>query len=122
LRLFFVTRAGVRPAGPVLAPDGTPLRDHEQRSTTDDAVFGKVRFGRHDFTASGQEGCCPLDAERSLPARCDSALFSAWVADGATDASYRQSQTVIERILGVSLRVQALEASVAEAAGEVAAV
>jgi hypothetical protein len=74
LRLFFVTRAGVRPAGPVLAPDGTLLRYHEQRSTTYDSVFGKVRFGRHYFTASRQEGCCPLDAELSLPARCYSTL------------------------------------------------
>jgi hypothetical protein len=121
LRLFFVTRAAVRPAGPVLAPDGTPLRYHEQRSTTYYSVFGKVRFGRHYFTAPGQAGCCPLDAALSLPARSYSALLSEWGAYGATDASYRQSQTVIERILGVSLSVQALEASVVEAAGEVPA-
>jgi len=74
LRRFFVTRAGVRPAGPVLAPDGTPRRDHERRSTTDDAVVGKVRFGRHDCTAPGQAGCGPLDAVLSVPARCDAAL------------------------------------------------
>lgn len=74
LRRFFVTRAGVRPAGPVLTPNGTPLRDHEPGSTTSDSVFGNVRCGRHDFTAPGQEGCCPLAAELSWPARCDSAL------------------------------------------------
>jgi hypothetical protein len=34
LRLFFVTRAAGRPAGPVLAPDGTPLKYHGQRPTT----------------------------------------------------------------------------------------
>ena len=33
--------------------------------------------------------------------------------------SYRESQTVLERILGVSLSVQAMETSVADAAGEV---
>lgn len=121
LRLFFVTRAAMRPARPVLAPDGTPLRYHEQRPTTYYSVFGKVRFGRHYFTAPGQPGICPLDAELSLPARCYSDLLGEWVAYGTTDESYRESQTVIERILGVSLSLQALEASVAEAAGEVTA-
>jgi len=121
LRRFFVTRAAGRPAGPVLAPDGTPLRDHGQRPTTDDSVFGKVRCGRHSFIAPGQVGIGPLDAELSLPARCSAALLCAWVADGTTDTSSRESQTVLERILGVSLRVQAMEASVADAAGEVTA-
>lgn len=74
LRLFFVTRAAVRPVGSVLAPDGTALRYHEQRPTTSDSIFGQVRFGRHYFTAPGQAGRCPLDAELSLPARCDSHL------------------------------------------------
>jgi hypothetical protein len=80
LRLFFVTRAAVRPAGSVRAPDGTPLRYHEQRPTTAYSIFGKVRLGRHYFTAPGQAGRCPLDVELSLPARCDSDLVCEWVA------------------------------------------
>jgi hypothetical protein len=56
-----------------------------------------------------------------LPARCDSDLFCEGVADGTTDESARQSQRVIERILGGSLSIQALEARVVEAAGEVTA-
>src|SRR5918999_4468493 len=35
LRLFLVTRAAVRPAEPVLAPDGTPLTYHDQRPKND---------------------------------------------------------------------------------------
>ena len=114
-----MTRAAVRPAQPVSAPDGTRLVLHEQRPTTYDAVFGKVRFVRHDFTAPGQVGFCPLDAALNLPARGDSDLRREWTADGATDESSRESQTVIERILGVSLSLQALETAVMEAAGEV---
>ena len=121
LRLFFVTRAAVRPVEPVTTPDGTRLTYHDQRPTTDYSVFGKVRFGRHYFTAPGQAGLCPLDAALSLPARCDSDLLREWVAYGTADASYRESQAVIERILGLSLSVQAIEASVADAAGEVTA-
>jgi hypothetical protein len=34
LRLFLVTRAAVRPAEPVTAPEGTPLPSHDQRPTT----------------------------------------------------------------------------------------
>ena len=68
-RLCLVTRAAVRPAQPVTTPDGTPLTYHDQRPTSDYSVFGKVRCWRHAFTAAGQEGLCPLDAELSLPAR-----------------------------------------------------
>jgi hypothetical protein len=118
LRLFFVTRAAVRPAEPVTAPDGTRLASHDQRPTTYYSVFGKVRFQRHYFTAPGQAGCCPLDAELSLPARCYSDLLREWTAYGATDESYRESQTVIERLLGLPLSLQAIETAVVEAAGD----
>lgn len=80
LRLFFVTRAAVRPATPVTAPDGTPLSSHDQRPTTDDSVVGNVHVARHFFTAPGQAGLCPLDAELSLPARGDSDLLREWAA------------------------------------------
>jgi hypothetical protein len=119
LRLFFVTRAAVRPARPVTAPDGTPLTYDDQRPTIYYAVFGKVRCWRHSFTAAGQAGLCPLDAELSLPARCYADLRREWAAYGATDASYRESQTVLARILGLSLRLQAIEPAVVEAGGDV---
>ena len=119
LRLFFVTRAAVRPAEPVTAPDGTRLTYHDQRPTTYYSVFGKVRFGRHFFTAPGQEGLCPLDAELSLPARCYSDLLREWAVYGTTDESYRESQTILERILGLSLSVQALETCATEAGADV---
>jgi hypothetical protein len=121
LRLFFVTRAAVRPAEPVSAPDGTPWTYHDQRPVTYYSVFGKVRFWRHYFTARGQQGLCPLDAALSLPARGYSDLLRAWAVYGATAASYRESQTVRARILGLSLSLQALETSSAETGEDVAA-
>jgi hypothetical protein len=120
LRLFFVTRAAVRPAEPVTAPDGTRLTYHDQRPTIYYSVFGKVGFARHYFIAPGQTGLCPLDAELSLPARCYSDLLREWAVYGTTDESYRESQTVLERILGLSLSVHALETCVTEAAADVA--
>ena len=87
LRLFFVTRAAIRPAEPITAPDGTRLAYHDQRPTTYYAVFGKARFWRHDFTGPGQTGICPLDAVLSLPARCYADLLREWAAYGTTDAS-----------------------------------
>lgn len=119
LRLFFITRAARRPAEPVIAPDGTRLTYHDQRPTTYYSVFGKVRFERHSFTAPGKAGFCPLDAELGLPARCYSDLLREWAVYGATDESYRESQTVLERILGLSLSVQALETCVTEAGVDV---
>jgi hypothetical protein len=120
LRLFFITRAAVRPAGPVCRPDGTPLGYHDQRRTTYYSVFGKLVFHRHAFTAPGQPVVCPLDAALGLPERCYSDLLREWMVYGATDESYRESQTVLERVLGLSLSLQALETTVAEAAVDVA--
>jgi hypothetical protein len=120
LRLFLVTRAAVRPTEMVTAPDGTRLTCHDQRPTTYDAVFGKVYCERHSFTAPGQTGICPLDAELSLPARCYSDLLREWATYGATDASDRESQTVLARILGRSLSRQAIETEVVTAGGDVA--
>jgi hypothetical protein len=119
LRRFFVTRAAVRPAEPVTAPDGTRLIDHDQRPTMYDSVCGKVRFWRHFFTAPGPHGSCPLDAELSVPARGYSDLLREWAAYGTADESSRESQTVLARILGLSLRVHALARGVTEAGAEV---
>ena len=80
LRLFLVTRAAVRPSGTVTGSDGTPLTSHDQRPTSDYAVFGKVRLWRHDFTARGQAGHCPLDAALSWPARGSADLRREWAA------------------------------------------
>jgi hypothetical protein len=120
VRLFFVTRAAGRPAEAGTAPDGTRLTSHDQRPTIDYSVFGKVCFERHDFIAPGPTGLCPLDAELSVPARCSSDLLREWAVYGTTDESYRESQTVLERILGLSLSVHALETWVTEAAADVA--
>ncbi|MCA1598575.1 MAG: hypothetical protein LC769_06055, partial [Chloroflexi bacterium] len=116
LRVFFLTRAAERPAGPVHAPDGTPLGYHDRRFTTYYSVFGKVRFARHYFTAVGQEGVCPLDADLSLPERCYSDLLQEWGTYGTTDESYHESQTVLARILGLAVSGGALETMVADAA------
>jgi len=80
LRVFFQTRAAERPSGPIRAPGGTELAYHDCRPCPYYSVFGKGRFTRHYCTAVGQEGVgqegvCPLDADLSLPARCDADLL-----------------------------------------------
>ena len=115
LQLFFVTRAAARPRQPVQSPDGTRLTYHDRRPTTYRSVFGRMVFARHAFTAPGQPVVCPLDAALSLPARCYSDLLREWMSYSATDASYRESQTALERILGQSLSLQAFETTAAEA-------
>jgi hypothetical protein len=68
-RLFVVTRAAVRPAEPVTAPDGTHLPYHDQRPTTSSAVFGKVCFARPFFTRAFDFGRhCHLWTRRRCPA------------------------------------------------------
>jgi hypothetical protein len=121
LHLFFVTRAAERPAPPRSPPGGPTLTYHDCRSITYYSIFGKVRFARHYFAAVGHPGCCPLDAALSLPERCYSDLLREWAAFGTTDESYRESQTSLERILGRSLSLQAIETGVLEDATDVTA-
>ncbi|MCA1599807.1 MAG: ISKra4 family transposase, partial [Chloroflexi bacterium] len=120
LKLFLLTRAAQRPAAPVTA-SGTPLRYHDQRPISYYSVFGKLQFARHYFSALGQPGVCPLDAALSLPEHCYSDLLRDWATFATTDAAYRESQTTLERILGLSLSVQALETSVAATAQDIRA-
>jgi hypothetical protein len=121
LRLFFVSRAAERPAAPVPVPSGPTLTYYDCRSITYYSIFGKVRCARHYFAAPGHAGCCPLDAALSLPERCYSDLLREWAAFGTTDASYRESQTALERILGRQLSLQAIETTVLEDATDVTA-
>jgi hypothetical protein len=121
LGLFFETRGAVKPVGPIRSEDGTPLRYHDRRSIGYLSIFGKLRVWRHAFTAPGQPVVCPLDGELSLPERCYSDVLREWATYGVTDGAYRASQTVLERVLGVTLSVQAIETAVAEDATDVAA-
>jgi hypothetical protein len=119
LRLFFLSRAALRPSAPITA-NRTLLTYHDQRMTTYVSVFGTLRFARHYFVTPGQAGCCPLDAALSLPARCYSDLLREWTDYDATDGAYRETASTIERILGLDLSIQALERSVGEDAQDVA--
>lgn len=121
LRLFFLTRAGERPPTPARDPAAPPWTAHGRRPTTYRSVFGKLTFARHAFSAPGQPMAYPLDARLSLPAACYSDLLREWAAYGSTDAAYRETQTLLERILGQRLSVQALETSLASDAADVAA-
>jgi hypothetical protein len=121
LGLFFAARGAVKPVGPVVSEDGSELRYHDRRSIGYVSIFGKLRVWRHAFTAPGQSVVCPLDAELSLPARCYSDVLREWATYGATDGAYRASQTVLERVLGLTLSVQAIETAVQEDADDVAA-
>jgi hypothetical protein len=121
LQLFFIQRASVQPSGPVYGCDGTALKYHDQRPTSYFSVFGKVRFRRHYFHAAGQEGCCPLDAELSLPPRCYSDLLRDWAEYCITNESYDESNKVLERILDLSVSKLALETGVQEDAADVQA-
>ena len=121
LQVFFETRAAERPAGPVLGTNGTELAYHDRRPVTYLSVFGKIVFRRHAFVAAGQAVVCPLDAGLSLPERCYSDLLREWGGFGSADGSFREVAALLERILGWTLSVQALETNVREDAVDVAA-
>jgi hypothetical protein len=119
LRLFFVTRATPRPAEPVCGLDGIGRQYHDRRPRTYYSIFGKVSFRRHAYTAPGHPVFYPLDAALSLPDRVYSDLLGEWASYGSTDSAFRETQTWLERVLGLDLSVQALETSLTEAAADV---
>jgi len=121
LRLLFIRRAADRPSESVYAADGTELKYVDQRWTTYFSVFGKIRFRRHYFHATGHKGVCPLDAELSLPPRCYSDLLRDWVEHSATNESYTESLRGLNRIFGISVSKQALETGIQEDAVDVEA-
>jgi len=121
LQLFFVSRAAVRPEAPRLTPDGPELPYHDQRPVSYYSVFGKLSFERHYFYAAGAGGCCPLDAELSLPAGCYSDLLREWLDYDGTDGAYRETASTALRILGLKLSIQALETMMQADAGDVTA-
>lgn len=120
-RLFFVSRAAVRPEAPRLTPAGPVLSYHDRRPVSYYSVFGKLSFERHYFYAAGAGGCCPLDAALSLPAGCHSDLLREWLDYGGTDGAYRETAGTTLRILGLKLSVQALETMMQADAGDVTA-
>jgi hypothetical protein len=120
LRLFFLTRAALRPTEPLTA-DGVLLPYHDQRPISYYSVFGKLSFPRHYFYQAALGGMCPLDAALSLPARCYSDLLRDWLGYESTDSAYRESSSTVARILGLDLSVAALEAIVHDDACDVAA-
>lgn len=121
LRLFFESRAAERPAGPVAGLDGTVMTYHDRRPVTYLSVFGNVVFERQAFAAPGQAMVYPLDAALSLPERCYSDLLREWTGFGSADASFREVASSLQRILGWSVSIQALETTVREDAVDVPA-
>jgi len=121
LRLFFLTRAAVRPSTPTTTATGTPIPAHDRRPIDYVSVFGKLSFARQYFYAAGSGGVCPLDAALSLPARCYSDLLRDWLAYDCTDGAYRETSTTVQRLLGLNLSIQSLERVVADDACDVAA-
>jgi len=118
LKRFFRTRAATRPAAPQTT-DGTPMRYHDRRSVRYISIFGDLWVARHYFTAPGQASVAPLDAALSLPATAYSDLLREWAAYGATAQAYRENQTLLERLLGLTVPVATLEQQVARSARDV---
>lgn len=118
LGLFFRTRAAARPPTPV-APDGQPMTFHGRRSVRYISIFGALWVPRHYFTATGQASATPLDAELSLPATAYSDLLREWGADGDTEQAYRENQTLLERLLGLTVSVQTREQQMVRSAVDV---
>lgn len=120
LKLFFRTRAANRLAAPT-SSNGTMMRRHSRRSVRYISIFGELWCARDYFTAAGKASCAPLDAELGLPATAYSDLLREWAAYGATEQAFRENQTLLERLLGLTVPVATLEQQVARSAQDVAA-
>jgi hypothetical protein len=120
LKLFFRTRAALRPQTPTTS-QGVGMRYHGRRSVRYISIFGELWVARHYFTAAGQAGAAPLDAELSLPETAYSDLLRDWGAYGDTEQAYRETHLLLERMLGLTLSVATLEQQAAASAADVEA-
>lgn len=118
LKLFFRTRAALRPQTPTTA-EGVPMRYHSRRSVRYISIFGELWVARHYFTAAGQVGAAPLDAELNLPDTAYSDLLRDWGAYGDTEQAFRETQLLLERMLGLTLSVATLEQQALRSAADV---
>lgn len=118
LGLFFRTRAATRPPTP-LTSDGQPMTNQGRRSVRYISIFGELWVSRQYFTATGQASSIPFDAELSLPATAYSDLLREWGAYGDTEQAYRENQTLLERLLGLTVSVQTLEQQMGRSAVDV---
>jgi hypothetical protein len=119
LRLFFVTRAGIRPTAAVLAADGNELPYHSAKPASYFSIFGKIRFARPYFYKPGGPGVSPLDAALSLPERCYSDLLCECAECLAVDRPFASGLEVLERLLHLILPKLALETAIKEDAADV---
>jgi hypothetical protein len=120
LKLFFRTRAAARPETPTTS-EGVAMRYHSRRSVRYISIFGELWVARHYFTAPRQAGAAPLDAELSLPDTAYSDLLRDWGAYGDTEQAYRETQLLLERMLGLTLSVATLEQQALRSAADVEA-
>lgn len=118
LKLFFRVRAAERPPAPSTRTGGV-MQPRGRRSVRYISIFGELWVARHYFTAPKQGGSAPLDASLSLPATAYSDLLREWGAYGATEQAYRENQTLLERLLGLSVPVATLEQQAARSAADV---
>jgi hypothetical protein len=118
LKLFFRTRAQERPATPTTA-EGVAMRYQGRRSVRYISIFGELWVARHYFTALGQAGAAPFDAELGLPDTAYSDLLREWGAYSDSEQAYRETQVLLERMLGLTLSVATLEQQALRSATDV---
>lgn len=108
MAVFFAVRAEASVVARELgSPDAAPV--HSWRKRTYMSVFGPLVVRRAYYWSAETGGCCPLDEELSLPARCYSDLLRDWLEFALTNDAYEQAVGLLERILGLSVAKHALE-------------
>lgn len=119
--LFFSVRASRYGQGPWTTKEGVEIPYHSEKKRNYYSIFGKLPCWRPYFYKSGVGESSPLDEELSLSDDCYSDLVRELAELLGVDVTYAKVRHFWSRLLGQNLSTQAIQAMIAEDAGDVAA-
>jgi len=121
LTLFFIMRSQNAGREALKVEDGSVLYYHRDTKRRYVSIFGELSFRRPYFYRKGQDGQTPLDAELSLGDDCYSDLVREVNDYLSVYGVYHKTSDILERLLGLKLSTRAIQANLAEDAGDVSA-
>jgi hypothetical protein len=116
MKRYFAQR-GTGEVGPaVTRADGVHLpREQTLRGRDDFSLFGKFKVARTCYRTPGESGIFPLDAQVTLPARCDSYFLQEWMTWFAVEHPFTDSVGFFAQLFDLDVAESVLMAVAQEA-------
>jgi hypothetical protein len=90
-------------------------REQQRRARDDGSRLGTFAVARPGDRTPGEPGSVPLDAQVTLPERCDSSVLQAWMTVGAVEPPCQDSTGFCAQLLALEVAERVLRAVAPEA-------